>query len=172
MPDVRSTGFRERLQLDEAQGEYRDGAIRYLLMRPDVLMGAFADLPEAARDLALDALGRAALRFGGRSVQAYREAGAHDPTALLDVISQTSPQLGWGRWRFAYEEDRRTLKLTVRNSPFAAGYGRSPVPVCHAVRGIFTALAPVVLGDAVSVEETCCVSRDGGDHCHFVMRSI
>ncbi len=167
----RRTNFRERLELDEANGEYRDGAIRYVVMRPDVLMGAFAGMPDELRAQALEALARSALEFGGRSVQAYRDAGAHDANELLRVMTETSAQLGWGVWSFSHD-DPRILHLSVRNSPFAAGYGSSSEPVCHAIRGIFTALAPVVLGDRVGVHETCCAAQGGGDRCHFLMRLL
>lgn len=165
-----TTSLRERLTLDEAKGEYRDGSIRYLIMRPDVLMGMFAVLPTERREEALEALAQSALAFGGRSVKAYRDAGANDANELLRVIAETSSQLGWGRWTFSDGEDGRSLQLAIRNSPFAAGFGKSKTPVCHAVRGIFSALAPVVFGEQISVEETSCAAQGDSDSCHFLMR--
>lgn len=164
--------FRERVKADEVQGEHRDGDIRYLIMRPDVLMGLFAALPPTERGNALEALARSAQTYGGRSVQAYRDAGADDASELLRVMVETSAQLGWGRWSFAYEDEGKSLQLTIRNSPFAKGYGKSDTPVCHAARGIFTALAPVVMGGDVSVIESRCAAQDGGDTCHLQMRSL
>jgi predicted hydrocarbon binding protein len=155
---------------DQATGEWRDGPIRYLVMRPDVLMGAFAALPSPQRLAALEALADSARSFGGRSVQAYRDAGANDAQQLLRVMAATSRQLGWGQWSFEYADDRRSLHLTVRNSPFAAGFGASHSPVCHAVRGIFAALAPVVLGQEVAVAEDACAAQDTGEVCRFSMR--
>lgn len=168
----RRPGFRERVRLDEALGELRDGDIRYLTMRPDVLMGLFAALPPRERAMAFEALAQSTLTHGGRSVQAYRDAGANDADELLRVMTETSAQLGWGRWSFARADEGTSLQLTIRNSPFAKGYGKSDTPVCHAARGIFTALAPVVMGGDVSVTETRCAAQDGGDTCHLVMRPL
>ena len=164
--------LRDRLVLDETCGEYRDNEIRYLVIRPDVLMGAFAALPPQIRREALEAFALSALKFGGRSVQAYRDAGAGEASELLRLISENSAQLGWGLWSFNYGDDVRSLQLTVRNSPFVAGFGVSKLPVCHPIRGIFTSLAPFVFGEQVEVQETVCAAESGGDTCHFFMRLL
>ncbi len=159
------TGFRDRLRFDPNRGEYRDGDIRYMMLRADALMGLFAELPEAQRLPAMMALGRSIRTFGGRSVAAYQAMGAVDAAAMLDTIASTAPQLGWGIWHFRREAG--AILLHVRNSPFAAGAGQSPHPVCHAICGMLTAMGPVILGGAVRATETRCAARDGGEDCEF-----
>ncbi|MFT8245476.1 V4R domain-containing protein [Roseomonas sp. BN140053] len=163
------TGFRNRLQFDAARGEYRDGAIRYMMLRHDALMGLFARLPEAERLAALDALGASVREFGGRSVESYRAAGADDAARMMDTIAATAPELGWGIWRFSREGE--ALVLAVENSPFAAGIGTSAHPVCHAIVGMLTALGPILLGKPASVEETQCAAVAGGSTCRFRMQA-
>jgi predicted hydrocarbon binding protein len=158
------TEFRDRLVFDAERGEYRDGAIRYMMIRPDALMGIIAEMPEPVRGHAMEAFGRSIRRFGGHSARAYRDAGADD---LLATIEATAPQLGWGRWRLTRVEDG--LALAVENSPFAAGAGASAHPVCAPIRGMLTAIGEMLLGE-VAVAETACAAM-GAPCCTFKVRA-
>ena len=159
-------GFRARLAYDHAAGEYRDGALRYMLIRPEALMGLIAELPEAARPAAFEAFARALHRVGGGSARTYRAAGAATPVALLATIAATAPQLGWGRWEIA--RDGAGLTVTVRNSPFAAGAGPSAGPVCAPIRGMLRAVGEMALGTPVVTEETTCAAA-GAPCCRFTV---
>jgi uncharacterized protein len=159
-------GFHARLQIAPERGEMRDGDIRYLMMRPDALMGAFMRLPDAARADALAALGASVADHGGRSVTAYRDNGAANPEALLSVITVTSAALGWGVWE-VHPAAAGELEITVRNSPFAAGAGRSDSPVCAAITGILSAVAPLIAGSGAKARETACAAQTGENCCHF-----
>lgn len=163
--------FRDRLTFDAARGEYRDGDIRYLMLRADTLMGLFAELPEAARAEALAAFARAVARFGGRSARAYQAAGAQEADALLATIAATAPQLGWGIWTLRREAD--ALALEVHNSPFAAGAGAGAgalaAPVCAPIVGMLRAVGAIVLGGEVAADETSCAAT-GGACCRFTVR--
>lgn len=160
------TGFRDRLRFDADQGEYRDGDIRYMMIRPDALMGLIAELPEAVRGEALEAFARSIHRFGGRSARAYQAMGAADATALLHTIETTAPQLGWGTWALTRSDDG--LALSVHNSPFAAGAGRGPHAVCAPIRGMLTAVGELVMGTQVRVAETACAAT-GAPCCRFAV---
>jgi predicted hydrocarbon binding protein len=165
-PDA-SLPFRERLVFDPGRGEYRDGAIRYMMIRPDALMGMIAELPEAMQGPVLEAFARAIHRFGGRSARAYQTAGATDASALLRTIEATAPQLGWGVWRL--EATDAGIALTVENSPFAAGAGLSSArPVCAPIRGMLTAVGELTMGAAVTVTETDCAAT-GTPCCRFAV---
>lgn len=157
--------FRERVAFDSANGEINDESRRYMLMRPEALMGIFQRLDEDSRLKALDALKASVIEMGGDSARAYRAHGGGDPAALLTTVAATAPDLGWGIWEFNRSSTR--LELKVRNSPFATGYGASPHPVCHAISGMATAVARVVLGrdDIVAKEATCMAC--GAPHCMF-----
>ncbi len=158
--------FRARLAYDHAAGEYRDGALRYMLIRPEALMGLIAELPEAARPAALEAFARALHRVGGGSARTYRAAGAATPEALLATIAATAPQLGWGRWEIA--RDGAGLTVAVRNSPFAAGAGPAAGPVCAPIRGMLRAVGEMALGTPVVTEETECAAA-GAPCCRFTV---
>lgn len=160
--------FRARLEWDLARGALRDGDVRYLLIRDDTLMGLFRNLPEPARAAALDALARSVVEHGTRSARRYQAMGAAEARALLGVIAATAPQLGWGVWRFT-EATERTLALEVENSPFAAGYGASPTPVCHAIAGMLEAVGSLALGGGVRAAEERCAAQG---HARCVFRAV
>ena len=159
--------LRDRLVFDAARGEYRDGAIRYMMIRPDALMGLIAELPEAWRGEALAAFARAIERFGGRSARTYQASGSGKADALLATIAATAPDLGWGVWELG--RDAEGLALSVRNSPFAAGAGDSTRPVCAPISGMLAAVGGLVLGGAVTVAETECAAT-GAACCRFAVR--
>lgn len=169
------TPLAQRLVFDAQRGEVRDQDRRYLLMRPDVLMGTLHLLDDETRACVLAAFAESAAMHGGRSIQAYAAGlgaaagdGSDGGDALLDLVRRTSPALGWGCWDLERSGDG--LALAVANSPFAAGYGRAVQPVCTPIAGILRALAETVLGCPVRVEETACAAIDGHATCRFVAR--
>jgi uncharacterized protein len=163
-----SPRFADRLVRDAERGEWRDGETRYLLLRQDSLMGMFRGLASSNRAEALTALTAAVTEAGGRSAARYREITPGEPTALLEVFAETAAQLGWGVWTFEQPIDGE-LDLDVANSPFAEGFGPSPVPVCAAITGMAGTIATTILGQPAVAEETCCVAA-GAKSCHFVAR--
>ena len=163
-----SLPFRDRLVFDGGDGEVRDEDRRYMLMRPAALMGMFRRLDDQTRTRALDALAASVVEMGGDSARAYRSHGGADAAKLLATVAATAPDLGWGVWQF--EHDGAGVALSVRNSPFAAGFGLASQPVCHAIAGMATAVARLVLDrDDVVARETECAAC-GAPGCRFEAR--
>lgn len=164
--------LRQRLHWPPQQGAVFDGPRRYLLMRPDVLMGAVAALPPPARQAFLQAFEQSARQHGGASLQAYAEQAGGDRPALVQATVQAAADLGWGRWEVVAPA-AGGLALRVHHSPFVAGWraaggGVSAEPVCAPVRGLFAALGTAVLGRAVRVRECRCAAQaEGGELCEF-----
>jgi predicted hydrocarbon binding protein len=159
----------ERLHFDTADGQVLDGPRRYVLMRADVLMGLFDELPAAARAEALQALGRAVAGRGADSLRAYASEPGVNEEALLRVVESAAASLGWGRWQL--RRDAASLGLEVRNSPFAAAAAAGSGPACHAITGMLQGLAGIVLGGAASATETACArSNEGAGCCRFAAR--
>ncbi len=162
--------FRERLDFDGGNGQVLDESRRYMLMRPEALMGMFRRLDGENRRNALEALAASVIEMGGDSARAYKAHGGGDVDALLSTVANTAPDLGWGVWSFA--NNSGDIELTVRNSPFAAGYGSAAQPVCHAIAGMATAVARMVLdSDDVVARETECVAC-GAPACRFEARRV
>ncbi|SFK26393.1 4-vinyl reductase [Celeribacter neptunius] len=165
-----SRSFHQRLSITPKKGEMRDGAIRYLMMRPDVLMGMFARLDGHTRSEALAALTASVAENGGKSVKAYRDSGATDPGAMMQTIADTSAELGWGIWSFdTIGPDR--IEVSVENSPFAVAFGVSDRPICAPIKGMLSAIGPLLLDCAtVEVTEITCHAEIGGGPCRFTLK--
>lgn len=154
----------KRLRHDDEDGAHYDGTIRYMLIRPDALMGIFERLSPPARAEALAALGESIREQGSHSARTYVEwEGVEN---LLSVIEATAPELGWGIWKFVENEDG-TLGLTVRNSPFAAAASFEG-PVCHAICGMAAAVGSIVKGTPCACREVACAAS-GATACEFVV---
>jgi predicted hydrocarbon binding protein len=158
--------FRDRLVFDGEHGAVMDQTRRYMLIRPEALMGLFRRLPEPARGEALDALAQSIVEQGSDSARAYAAMGG-EGEALARTVAATAPQLGWGVWSMEVAPD--ALRLEVRNSPFAAGFGASERPVCHPIRGMMQAVATMVLGGPVEAREVECAAC-GAPSCRFDAR--
>lgn len=145
----------KRLAFDLSEGQVLDGPRRYLIMRADVLMGAFAKLDPEPRRLALQAMGASVTDHGSDSVRAYlTEVGAD---ALLQTMVTASASLGWGVWSFRRLPDQ--LWLEVRNSPFAAGTPSSTDPVCTPIVGMLRAVAQALWSEPADVVEWVCACQ-------------
>ena len=78
------TRLAQRLAFDAQRGEIRDQARRYLLLRPDVLMGMLLRLDPPARQAALGAFAASVAQHGRDSVLAYLDRLGGDRGRLLD----------------------------------------------------------------------------------------
>lgn len=167
--------LRQRLQWDGAA--VHDGPRRYLLMRPDVLMGAALRLDGSARAALFDALAASTAQHGSDSLRAYAAQVGGDAEALLTATAAAAADLGWGRWTFQQGMDG--LQLQVQDSPFAAGWraaagAAADHTVCAPICGMFTALAAQLQGAPVQVDETACAAQTAktapGGSCRFIAR--
>lgn len=161
--------LRERLAWDPALGRISDGPRRYLLMRPDVLMGAVEAMAPAHRGSFLSSWQMSTCQHGADSLRAYAQMVHGDRHALLQATVAAAADLGWGRWALTLEDG--LLHLEVLDSPFVAGWlaasqGRpSQEPVCAPIRGMLQALAEVVLEGPVAVQEDDCAALQAQASC-------
>ncbi|MEQ1805629.1 MAG: 4-vinyl reductase [Burkholderiaceae bacterium] len=172
MNSVPGPRLRERLRHDAEHGAWYDGARRYLMLRPDSLMGTLRSLDPATRTTVFDALANSLQRHGGDSLRAYAARVNGDPQALIAATIAAACDLGWGQW--TVQRDGDALDVIVRQSPFAAGWlaaddgaveGAAPA-VCAPIGGMLAALAQA-LGDATpQVQELSCAAQ-GHSECRF-----
>jgi hypothetical protein len=159
--------LRGRLRWTADDGAIHDGPRRYLMMRPDVLMGMLRRLPAGARAQAMAAFADSVAAQGADSIRAYFRQVGEDPSALLAATVAAAADLGWGAWRFEPGRDR--LGLAVDASPFAAGFGAAEAPVCAPIAGMLQAVAAVSTGIDGEVRELRCVAC-GAPRCEFEVR--
>lgn len=164
---IGAPGLRARLAWSTPDGAILDGPRRYLLMRPDVLMGTLRRLPEPARALALAAFADSVAEHGADSLRAYLREVGEDPSALLAATAAAAADLGWGAWTF--EAGPSGIGLVVRSSPFAAGHGASGSPVCAPIAGMLRAVAAVTGRVACDAHEVHCAAC-GAPACRFETR--
>jgi len=148
--------------------KFNDGGIRYMLMRPDVLMGVGRELPGVEPEVFLRALEKSAFLNGMRSFERYREQGRFEGSNALEHTCDIAASLGWGEWML-HDQSQGIRFIDVRNSPFAAGFGPSTIPVCAPIVGILKAVTVVFPGLIGEVEEIACRSQ-GADMCRFRLR--
>jgi hypothetical protein len=143
-----------------------DGAIRYLTIRADVLMGLAEEWPGGDAQQFVAALERSVLRHSRDSFVQYQSTGRLGGDDFLAAATEIAAQLGWGTWRIeAVDSVRR--RIVVRSSPFAAGFGPSAHPVCGAICGALQAMVSVGYGRDVEVTETSCAAQSRGEECIF-----
>jgi predicted hydrocarbon binding protein len=160
-------GLRARLRWTADVGAIHDGPRRYLLMRPDVLMGMVRRLPAGVRAAAQEAFAASVRDHARDSVAAYLREVGDDPSALLEATAQAAADLGWGSWRFHAGPGR--LVLEVAHSPFAEGHGLADAPVCGPIVGLLGAVAEVAVGADADVRELGCAAC-GAACCTFEAR--
>jgi hypothetical protein len=162
-----AAGLRARLRWDAADGSIHDGPRRYLMMRPDVLMGTLARLPDPVRAQVQDAFADSVAAHGIDSIRAYFRQVGEDPPKLMAATVQAAADLGWGAWRF--EPGRGRLGLAVTGSPFAQGAATAARPACAPIRGMLQAVATVATGIESEALELRCVAC-GAPRCEFEAR--
>ena len=168
METASSTDKNVHFDFDEKAGEIRDGGIRYLLMRPDVLMGLLKNLDENSRVEALKAFETSAFENGKASLLHYKSFNFTNPGEALDFLCHTASKLGWGTWAHSIDQSGNPV-FHVENSPFAAGYGQSEQPVCAPASGILRAAIDVFFDKDAVIKESECVSQGAGC-CRFELR--
>jgi hypothetical protein len=153
---------------NEASGEVAEGGIRYLLMRPDVLMGVTQDLSADGAKAFLSALERSVFRHAQASFLRYVDTERFAAEDLLAGTFRVAATLGWGVWTLDGQEGGLRV-VHVNNSPFALGHGPSIDPVCAAITGVLRAVTLVAYGVESEVVEVACRAQ-GAPHCLFHMR--
>lgn len=145
------------------RGTIHDRGIRYLMMRPDVLMGAVRS-GGAARAF-VQALEDSAFANAQGSFAQYLADGLMVRSDFIAQIGQFAATLGWGSWSIQTLPNA-TVEVCVHNSPFAAGFGSGDHPVCGPIAGVLRAAYMIALNEQVRVDEVECACQ-GAENCRF-----
>lgn len=145
---------------DLESGAIVELGVRYLMMRPDVLMEVAHELAPRESRLFLQALEQSAFRNAQASFHQYRVQDSLAAERLLAKPFEMAAHLGWGSWTISPVR-QAPCEVEVRNSPFAAGFGQSSIPVCSPIKGVLKAMMFVAYGASVEVREVTCAARVG-----------
>ncbi len=151
---------------DLESGTITDGGIRYMLMRPDVLMGIGRVSGSTTQFVA--ALEESVFQNAQASFEEYRKLGLMDGD-FLSATATAAARLGWGRWTARQSDgDGEGFIVEVQDSPFAFGMGACDHAVCGPIVGILRAVHRVARGQGVAVVETACAAQ-GAPCCTFTI---
>lgn len=148
---------------DPESGTLTQSGIRYVLMRPDVVMGTAAYLPNP-EDF-VEAIAESAFANAQGSFAHYRDSGALDGADPLKHGCEMAGRLGWGSWDIA-RKDGSKYTVCVKNSPFALAPEGSDQAMCGWIAGVLRALVATHGNSGAVVTETRCAAQ-GHDHCEF-----
>lgn len=160
------------LEWDADRGRLTFNQVRYLLIRPETLIGfqkaAEAELGERAGAL----LYAGGFTGGSLSSYRYKEVFGYSDREIVTFMCRMGGQIGWGRFELLeLNLTTGSLIVQVHGSPFAEAYGTADHGVCHFIRGVLAGLGTTIFGAEVKATETHCAAM-GDPHCQFtVVRS-
>jgi len=133
-------------------------------------MGVAHELAPRESGLFLQALEQSAFRNAQASFHQYRVQDSLAAERLLAKSFEMAAHLGWGSWTISPVR-QASCEVEVRNSPFAAGFGQSSIPVCSPIKGVLKAMMFVAYGASVEVREVTCAAQ-GGPICRFTLAGL
>lgn len=151
---------------DEKCGLFFQG-IRYLLIRPEVLVTFQKEIENALDEKASMILFNSGFQGGVLSSKRYQEVYKFSNEEIIRFMLEMGGQIGWGRFELVrFDPVNFRLSLKVYYSPFAEAYGKSERPVCHFIRGVMAGLAFTIFNKEIYAEETDCLAK-GDSFCRF-----
>ena len=159
----------DELEYNPASGAltYRD--VRYLLIRPEAIVGFQKAIEKQSRAAARDALFQGGYQGGYLSAKKYKKMQNFSDRETLDFMMAMGAEIGWGNFTIdEYDFDSKKLQIRVKNSPFAEAYGASTEGVCHLIRGVLCGLATILFSRSCAASEIECVAK-GDHHCVFLV---
>lgn len=157
----------DQLVYDSASGAltYRD--IRYVLIRPETIVGFQKAIEEHNLQVARDALFQGGYQGGYLSAKKFKEMQNLSNAQTIDFMMTMGAQIGWGHFDLIdYDLKNRRLQIRVENSAFAQAYGDATEGVCHLINGVLSGLATVLFERDCKGSETECLAK-GDKHCFF-----
>lgn len=161
----------DELEYDPASGAlcYKD--VRYLLIRPETIVGFQKAIEKQSQTAAMDALFQGGYQGGYLSAKKYKEIQNLSDKETINFMMAMGAEIGWGNFRLdQYNCDKKKLQISVENSPFAATYSDSTEGVCHLTRGVLCGLATILFSKSCTASEVECAAK-GDHHCVFLIRA-
>lgn len=146
-------------------GALFQGDIRYVLMRPDVVMGVLRHVADPA--VLIDAMRRSACENAVNSFNSYKQSGALGNSDPVAHCCEMAGQLGWGSWNVVEQASSQYVVEAV-NSPFAHAASGEGQAVCGWIAGVLQAVAVAYGHPSAQVSETACAAQ-GNDCCRFTI---
>lgn len=103
------------------------------------------------------------IKFAKKLYEVYKLKGEKLLRWEFDVVMLA----GWGEFNLInFDRNKKTMRVEVKNSPIAIGYGKSRTPVDCYISGFAAGGAEVALEIPMKVKEIKCLSMGHG-YCEF-----
>ena len=157
----------DELTYDSASGALNYKDVRYLLIRPETVIGFQKAIEETNREPARDAFFKGGFSGGKLSAQKYRELHHFDDNQIIAFMMKMGTEIGWGHFQLQkFDFQNKNLDIIVKQSAFAGAYGPSSGTVCHLINGVLSGLASVIFKTECVGSEVKCLAK-GDAHCFF-----
>jgi len=104
------------------------------------------------------------IKFAKKLYEVYKLKGEKLLTWEFDVVMLA----GWGEFKMInFDRNKKTMRVEVKNSPIALGYGNSKTPIDCLIAGFAAGGAEVALGIPMKVKEIKCLAM-GHPYCEFL----
>jgi predicted hydrocarbon binding protein len=159
----------DALEFDGEEGAIFFKGVRYLLIRPETLVGFQKGLEERFGKEAQELLYRGGFAGGHLSTKKYKETFGYGDDEIVQFMMTMGGQIGWGKFQLVeFDTQAKKLILTVKSSPFAVAYGKSAGPVCHITLGVMAGMGQTLFGETIAAAESHCMAK-GDDFCRFLI---
>mgnify|MGYP001824579081 FL=1 len=159
----------DQLVYDPASGvlTYRD--IRYVVIRPETIVGFQKTIEKHSWKGAQDALFQGGYQGGYLSAKKFKELQNLSDSETINFMMTMGAEIGWGHFQLIdYDFENYKLQIKVENSAFAEAYGESTEGVCHLINGVLSGLATVLFGRNCMGSDIVCLAK-GDQHCVFLI---
>lgn len=157
----------DQLKYDPGSGAMTYRGVRYLLVRPETIVGFQKSIEKHSRTDAQEALFQGGYQGGVLSAKKYKEIQNLSDSETLQFMMTMGAEIGWGNFQVInYDVENRKLHIRVKNSAFAEAYGRSTEAVCHLINGVLSGMATVLFARKCVGCEIECLAK-GDQQCVF-----
>jgi uncharacterized protein len=161
-----SNNIIDKLEYSEEEGLLTFKGIRYLILRPETIMGLYKTLKDKYGKDVDSHFFQGGFEAGRLTSQKYKENFGLDNMGLIDFMIKTGGQIGWGKFELVrFELNEKILEIKLTNCAFISKDKFLEFPVCHFVLGVMSGMASILFSSEVSGEEIKCMAK--GDECCF-----
>jgi predicted hydrocarbon binding protein len=162
----------DEIEFDRESGTLSYKDVRYLLIRPETIVGFQKAIEKQDLKIGINALFQGGFQGGYLSAKKYKEIQNLSDDETIKFMMAMGAQIGWGHFKVdQYDFGEKKLQISVENSPFAVTYGDASEGVCHLTRGVLSGLATVLFSKTCTASEDKCRAK-GDHHCVFVIHAI
>ncbi|UCC66302.1 MAG: hypothetical protein JSW32_05310 [Deltaproteobacteria bacterium] len=160
----------DSLIYDQESGSLLYKESRYLLIRPETIIGFQKAIEESLKEKADEKFYTGGFTGGFLSTKKYKELHSYSDREIIDFMMKMGAEIGWGRFKLEkYDRDKKILKVSVKDSPFATAYGKADKGVCHLTRGVMAGMGSALFEQNCTGKEIACAAK-GDERCVFVIK--